>query len=236
VSATRNAAYHSVDPAPDAASVPGTKPRPALLPGVGILGMVLAGLALGIGLTEIVLDRGWDPGAVALGPWVARPRLGTSAIDPYALAGLARTGEIPLAANEGLAFKAETDDTGYRLLRTCSYGLSGPVPASRFWTLTAADAAGHPIGNAAQRSAFTSSTVIRDINGAFTIDIGPSARPGNWIPTSGRGPMSLVLRLYDTPLTANPNAIGGSALPAITRRSCATPAVGGAPPADAAAP
>ncbi len=230
MSARRNAAYLSVDPAPDAAVPSGKEARRRLLlPGIGLLGVVLAGLTLGIALTEVVLDSGWDPGAVTLGPWVARPRLGTPAIDPYALAGLARTGEIPLAASEGLVFKAETDDTGYRLLRTCSYGLSGLVPASRFWTLTAADEAGRPIGNAAQRSGFTSSTVIRDISGAFTIDVGPKARLGNWIPTSGRGPMSLVLRLYDTPLTANPNAIGGSTLPAITRRACAAPPVGGAP-------
>ena len=197
------------------------EPSPRLgPPGTGALTIALIGLALGLAATGLVLARGWDPGAVAVGPWVARPRVGTTAIDPYARAALARSGAVPLAANEGLAFTATTDDTGYRLIRTCSYRLAGGLPAARFWTLTATDEAGRTLDNPAHRSAFTSTGVLRDAGGAFDIAVGPEARPGNWLPLAGAGPLTLTLRLYGTPLTANPGDIAAAALPSIARQAC----------------
>ncbi len=217
----QNGAFDPVGSAPGALPVSGSAPRRSVLPGLGVIGILLAGVALGLLATDLVLDRGWDPGAVRIGPWVANPRIGTPAIDPYALARLARTGEVPLAANEGIAFTAVTDDTGYRLLRSCTYRLSGPVPAARFWTLGVVDASGQPLDDLARRSGFTSTTVIRDLDGGFSIDTGPQARPGNWLPTPGPGLMSLVLRLYDTPLTADTSALSSATLPTVTRQSCA---------------
>lgn len=211
-------------PAPVAAMVTGW-PRFAL-PGAGPMTVALIGLVLGLSATAMVIERDWDPGAIALGPWMTRPRVGTPAIDPYARASLARSGAVPLAANEGLEFTATTDDTGYRLLRTCRYGIGGSVPAGRFWTLTATDAAGHTLDNAARRSAFTSTTVIRDLGGGVTIEVGSDARPGNWLPLSGEGPLTLTLRLYDTPVSVGAGHMARAALPSITRRSCTTPGTG----------
>ena len=209
--------------AADEAPPPGVKApvsNAATLPGAGVLAIAASGVLLGLAFTAVVLGRGWDPGAVAVGPWVTNPRIGTSAIDPYALAGLARTGAVPLSANEGLSFAAITDDTGYRLVPTCTYRLSGPMPPARFWTLTATGRGGRALDGAAQRPAFTSTSVIRDAEGRVTIDLGPDARPGNWLPLSGDGPITLTLRLYDTPLTANVAEIGGAALPGIARQTC----------------
>lgn len=195
--------------------------RGAALPGAGVLAIASTGLVLGLALTAILLGRGWDPGAIAVGPWVTQPKIGTTAIDPYAQADLARSGAVPLSANEGLSFTAATDDTGYRLLRNCAYRLDGSMPPARFWTLTATDRDGLALGGADRRSAFTSTDVIRDADGRATIDASPEARPGNWLPLSGDGPLSLTLRLYDTPLTANTAEITAAALPAITRLGCA---------------
>lgn len=199
---------------------PAAPPRGAALPGAGALAIALVGLALGLAATAVVLGRGWDPGAVAIGPWVAHPRIGTAAIDPYALAGLARSGAAPLAASEGLSFTATTDDTGYRLLRTCFYRLGGAVPPARFWTLTAADGGGFPLDGAGGRAALSSTAVLRDADGRFTVEVGPAARPGNWLALSGDGPLALVLRLYDTPLNGDPSEIAGAALPSIARQGC----------------
>lgn len=192
----------------------------AVLPGTGVLAIASTGLLLGLALTAILLGRGWDPGAVAVGPWVTQPKVGTTAIDPYAQAGLARSGAVPLSVNEGLTFTATTDDTGYRLLRSCSYHLDGGMPPARFWTLSATGRDGLAIDDAARRSTFTSTDVIRDAEGHVAIDAAPEARPGNWLPLSGDGPLTLTLRLYDTPLTANTAEIGAAALPAITRLGC----------------
>lgn len=209
------------DPGPDALARLGP-------PGAGALTIALLGLALGLGATALVLARGWDPGAVAVGPWVARPRVGTTAIDPYARAALARSGAVPLAANEGLSFTATTDDTGYRLLRTCAYRLAGGMPVARLWTLTATDEAGRTLDGPAHRSAFSSTGVLRDADGDFAIAVGPEARPGNWLPLAGTGPLTLTLRLYGTPLTANPNDVAAAPLPSIARQACRAAADGGA--------
>lgn len=198
-------------------------PSGPALPGSGVLAIAMVGLALGLAATAIVLGRGWDPGAVAVGPWVTHPRIGTPSIDPYARAGLARSGAVPMASSEGLSFTATTDDTGYRLVATCTYRLSGGVPPARFWTITATDRAGLTLGGEAGRSAFTSTTVIRDASGQFTIEAGPEARPGNWLALSGDGPLTLTLRLYDTPLTGNTAEVAGAALPGIIRESCGGP-------------
>ena len=186
------------------------------------MALAAAGLGLGLFATALAVDRGWDPGTVGIGPWTTRPGIGTTAIDPYARARLALTGQMPLAANEGLTFRAETDDTGYRLVLGCTYRLSGSMGPTRFWTLTALDAAGRAMDDGAHRSAFTSATVIRDTDGALAIDVGPEARPGNWLPTAGRGAMELVLRFYDTPLADARADLALATLPAIARQSCTT--------------
>ncbi len=183
-------------------------------------------MALGLAATAAVVGRGWDPGAVAVGPWVTRPGVGTASIDPYARAEFARSGAVPLAAGEGLSFAATTDDTGYRLLRSCAYRLGGPVPQARIWTLTATDDAGLALGGAARRSAFTSAGVVRGGDGGFTVEISPEARPGNWLPLSGEGPLTLTLRLYDTPLAGDAAGLARAALPGIARQGCRAPGGG----------
>ena len=195
-------------------------PAPFALPLSALLAIAGAGLAIGLAATALAVGRGWDPGRVAIGAWTIRPGIGTPAIDPYALARVAVTGTAPMAANEGVAFAARIDDTGYRLVLGCTYRLSGPIGPTRFWTLTAMDAAGRGMDDAAHRTAFTSTTVVRDESGAATIEIGPEARPGNWLPTSGAGPMDLVLRFYDTPLADTRSDLAAATLPAITRLSC----------------
>lgn len=217
------------DPEPMAlqreAASAGTGRRPSL-PGAGVLAIGLVGLALGLAATAVVVDRGWDPGAARVGSWMTRPRVGTPGIDPYARAELARSGAVPIASGEGMSFVATTDDTGYQLLLSCTYRLGSAMPAARFWTLTATGPDGKTMDDPALRTAFTSTTVIRDIDGRATLEIGPAARPGNWLPLSGAGALTLTLRLYDTPLAGSPGGLAGAALPTITRRSCRNPAPG----------
>ncbi len=232
----RAAAFHrraldrASDPAGDAAPAPvepnvGAKPRAVgpvgrALPGFEAIVIGLTGLVLGLAATALVLARGWDPGAVSVGPWLTHLQVGTVAIDPYARAELARGGGVPMAANEGLVFTATEDGTGYRLLRTCRYRIGGDVPAARFWTLTATDADGRTFDGPAHRSAFTSADVVRNLDGRFTIETAPSARPGNWLPLSGEGPLTLTLRLYDAPSSGDPGEVASASLPSIARLAC----------------
>ena len=100
------------------------------------------------------------------------------------------------------------------------------MPPARFWTLTATDGVGTALDDAAHVSAFTSAELIRDAEGHFTIEVGPRARPGNWLPLSGDGPLTLTLRLYDTPLAGEAAEIAAAPLPGIARQGCEGPGEG----------
>jgi len=180
---------------------------------------ILIALVVGIGSAALVLDRERLFGAVTRGAWTAWPDTGSPDADPYTEAMLARTGEVPLGAGEGLGFAADADSTGARLDGKCTYRVTGQTPPARLWTLTVYDADGHLMENPAERTAFHSREVLRHEDGSFTVSVSPSAQPGNWLPVTTSERIRLVLRLYDTPL-AGGSRIGAVAMPAIEKAGC----------------
>jgi hypothetical protein len=165
------------------------------------------------------VDHGPLFGAIKVGSWTAFPEAGGDSADPYALAVLARTGEIPLGAGEGIAFTADRDKNGDPLLGNCSYRIVGQTPAARLWTLTAYNADGHLMANAARRSGFHSRELLRHPDGSFEIIVAPDVAPGNWLPISGVDRFKLIFRLYDTPVTTG-SQIADLTMPAIERERC----------------
>lgn len=182
--------------------------------------MAGAGVALGLAATAVAVREGVGFGAVQAGVWTAWPRNGTTEIDPYARAILARTGEIPLGLAEGLHLTARKDARGDWLNGRCVYLLSGRVPLGRYWTLTLANPEGFLIGNALERYGVTSSEIVRSDNGRFEIIVSGDARPGNWLPVGHEKRFILLLRLYDTVASASAGALEGSMLPNIQRQAC----------------
>lgn len=166
------------------------------------------------------LDNVEGLGALEIGAWTAYPDYGTPAADPYSKARIAREAELTLGGAEGLTFTALEDSAGRRIRRDCSYAIEGPVPATRFWTIYAADASRRPIETGLRRgSALHSYQLLRNPDGSFTITAGPNPAPGNWLPLAGAGSFRLVLSLYDTAI-ASSSAISDIQLPAITRIGC----------------
>lgn len=180
---------------------------------------VLIATALGFLSAWYALDRGPLFGAVAVGSWTAWADAGSAAADPYAVATLARTGELPLGAGEGIAFTAETDSAGEPLAGKCNYLVAGQTPAARLWTLTAYDGEGRLMTNAAHRTGFHSREILRRPDGSFVIAVSPAVEPGNWLPVAPVERFKLVLRLYDTPLTTG-SQIADLAMPRIDRGDC----------------
>ncbi len=176
--------------------------------------------ATGLGATWLAVSRGVEIGTVTIGAWTARPRTGTSDIDPYAHAAIARSGELPLGTGDGLAFVAGTDDHKRPLDGRCDVTVSGQTPAARFWTLTVYDRRGQTVANALGRYGFTSQEVVRGSDGSFTIRLAPRARSGNWLPTGGIERYTLVMRLYDTPVSVVTRSQSDTVMPAITTVDC----------------
>lgn len=165
------------------------------------------------------VDRGYLFGTVALGDWKAWPEVGGPDADPYSVAMLARTGEVPLGTGEGIAFAAEADHDGRPLSGGCGYRITGQTPTARLWTLTAYDGEGRLMANAAQRSGFHSREILRHADGSFEITVSADVAPGNWLPIARVDRFRLVFRLYDTPLTTGAQ-LADSTMPAIIRERC----------------
>jgi hypothetical protein len=187
----------------------------------GFLFAFAVAAAFGLGLTQFALTRGTAFGAITIGAWTAWPKSGTADIDPYARAGIARTGELPVGSGDGVAFFTSSDEVGRTLDGRCIVTLSGTTPPARFWTVTLYDLDGRLVANAANRFGFTSQEIARRADGSFDIVLSPRARPGNWLPTGGIDRYVVVLRLYDTPVGVATRTAKDAPMPAVTAGGCA---------------
>lgn len=175
---------------------------------------------VGLGATWFAVTEGTAFGAISIGAWTAWPKTGTSGVDPYARAAIARNGELPIGSGDGVAFFASADDKGRPLDGRCDVVLAGTTPQARFWTLTIYDREGQLIASSLDRRGFTSQEIARQSDGSFSIAVAPRARPGNWLPTGGAERYVLVMRLYDTPIGVATRASREAAMPSITLERC----------------
>src|SRR6516225_11315889 len=68
---------------------------------ITLLALIVA-TVVGLGATWMTATRGTDLGTLTIGAWTARPRTGSSEIDPYARASIARSGELPVGTGDGV--------------------------------------------------------------------------------------------------------------------------------------
>jgi hypothetical protein len=190
------------------------RPKVRLLIGL-LLSFVVAG-AIGLGSTWFALSSNMSFGALSLGAWKANPRSGTSGIDPYARAVIARNGELPVGTGDGIRFTASVDDSGRPLDGRCDLVIRGTTPAARYFTLTLYTPAGSLVANSLSRFGFTSQELVRDRSGDFEVVVSPRARPGNWLPTGGVERYVLVMRFYDTSLGIATRAGREAPMPTLT--------------------
>jgi hypothetical protein len=193
----------------------------ALLAAIGRVVIVgVGGSVLGLALTALTLEHRSGVGTVEAGPWTFRPATGTTEVDPYSRAILARSGELPQGAAEGAVFRAWGDSAGASLDPGCDYRVTGNVPRARFWTLALNSAEGEVVANAADRYGFTSAEILRSADGGFEIVASRNARPGNWLPIGIATRLVLVLRLYDSELDMRSRPLDAAALPRIEKLRC----------------
>jgi hypothetical protein len=186
---------------------------------VALVALALAA-AVGLGSTWMTTTRGTELGTLTIGAWTARPRTGTTDIDPYSRATITRNGELPIGTGDGIAFTARADDKKKALDGRCDVVVSGVTPAARFWTLTLYDNKGRLVANSLQRYGFSSQEIVRGADGGFEIHIASRSRAGNWLPTGGIERYSLMLRLYDTPVGVATRTQRDAPMPQITTVGC----------------
>jgi hypothetical protein len=187
---------------------------------LGTLYTFILAAVIGLGSTWIALSRNTGFGALQIGAWTARPKAGTADIDPYSRAAVARTGALPVAIGDGVAFVARTDDRGRALDGRCETVISGTTPSARFFTLTLYDPDGRLVPNSLDRQGFTSEELLRKQDGGFEVTVAPRARSGNWLPTGGVERYILVMRFYDTSVGVATRAEREAPMPSVNMGSC----------------
>jgi len=181
---------------------------------------VLAGVLIGLSLTTLAVERPPDFGVHQAGPWITRPRIGSVDADPYSKALLAARGEVPLATAEGVQFRASRDSDGARLTGRCTYRVVGPVPQAAYWTLTVYRGDGTTAEAAGLRGGYTSSEILVFERAQPEFLLSPDPQPGNWLPLQPDIDFEVSLRLYDTQVSSNLNALDAASMPAIRRQAC----------------
>lgn len=185
-----------------------------------ILVTLMIATVVGLGATWMTATRGVNVGTIIIGAWTARPKTGTSDIDPYSRASVARNGELPVGTGDGVMFTANRDDAGRPLNGQCDVIVKGVTPAARFWTMTIYDTKGQLVPNSLQRYGFTSQEIVRGSDGSFELRVTSRSRAGNWLPTGGLDRYMLALRLYDTPVGVGTRTQKDAPLPSITTAGC----------------
>jgi hypothetical protein len=181
--------------------------------------LVAASIGLGVGSAWSLMGETPPLGAVRVGPWLTYPALGSSEVDPYSRAILARGPHLPLSTGEGLSFRATGDSGGSALTGRCRYRLAGQTLPSRGWSLFVTDAEGYALGGA-RAASLTDADLVTGEDGRIAVNLSPRAADGAWLQLPAGERFGLVLTFYDTPLSASAAQLSAGALPAITRVDC----------------
>jgi hypothetical protein len=179
---------------------------------------VLVGTALGLFATWLTVVRVALPGGVENGSWRTDLAAGNPAGNPYTRARVALHGLLALSARETVYYTATHDSEGYPLDGRCVYQIAGHDPDARWWSITAYGRDEFLIPNPANRYSVSKTTVEREPDGAFLVQVGGAKEGANWIALEP-GRFSLSLRLYNPGprVTFDPAHVE---LPTIRRVSC----------------
>ena len=183
------------------------------------VGIVLAGVALGLGSAWLALKSPLSAPSQMAGAWRTSVLAGSADADLYTRARIAIGALLALSREETLYYIADHDDAGAPLRSACSYRVEGVPPPARWWSITAYADDFFLFPNPARRYSLNGGTARLDGAGRFTLRTGPAADaadPTHWLPTPGERGLLLTLRLYnpDPALAAAP---GGLVAPRIRR-------------------
>ena len=139
---------------------------------LGMISAALVGTALGLFATWLTVVRVAVPGGVQNGSWRTDGAAGNPRGNPYTRARVALHGFLALNARETVYYTATHDSEGQRLDGRCLYEISGHDPDARWWSITAYGPDEFLIPNPANRYSVSKTTVAREGDGAFLVQVG----------------------------------------------------------------
>jgi hypothetical protein len=116
----------------------------------------------------------------------------------YSRAITAVRGLLALDPKEAIYLVKYSDDDGHLLRPNCTYSVSGKDFPARWWSLTAYAGDYYLFDAPNQHYSIDESKVSYDAQQEFHITLGPKETKEHfWIPTLGKDPYLLTLRLYN---------------------------------------
>ncbi|MCP5432866.1 MAG: DUF1214 domain-containing protein [Alphaproteobacteria bacterium] len=134
--------------------------------------------------------------AIANGQWRTTVQAGQADADPLVKARIARNGILALSRKETQYYGSYDIAPGEPYDSRCDYRVVGHDPPTRWWSLTLYDGVWY-IDNPADRSSFNKYNVEREADGSFVINVSPTPKEKNWLPSTGAKNMRFALRLYN---------------------------------------
>lgn len=183
---------------------------------------ITAAIAAGVYSSRTMIANGSPFSTEEFGPWIHWINTGRPSADPYTRAHMTRSSTLRLAADSAGVYEATGDAQGARLHSSCDYVVEGPGFGTLWWSIAVFDSSGALIANDAERYTFTSDSIALNPDGSYLVTLGRDARPGNWLPTSGAGRLTLVLTVLDpaTGLSDEERTERAKLLPGIRKEGC----------------
>lgn len=183
-------------------------------------------LAIGLSSAWYMVDYGSRLTVERDGPWQRWTIAGAPGADPYTKAHFSRAGWLPISTVAAHYYIAGKDSAGDALYTDCDYVVSGPLRASRRWSLAAFDLAGRTIAPGPGQAVIASSTALPGPEATISVRMSQSTSPGNWLGLTGSSRMQVLLAQYgrtDTAVRASTPTVVAPVrqpLPSIVRTGC----------------
>ena len=160
------------------------------------LGLVLLGVALGLGSLAAVVWKIAAPYEEHYGPWHGTAIVGRVPGNPWERVATATRGLVGLPRTETIYLEASTDEDGRPFAPGCAYRFSGPALPARWWSLTPYDKSWELIPNPDGVYSVGSHNVTLDEHGRFTLLMHAAAAGPAELPLDDEPGTFVVLRLY----------------------------------------
>lgn len=183
------------------------------------MGIVIAGIAIGVGSLYGIVRNMSDLAYVTNGPWSTSLTIGSREAGPYLRLSIALGGLLALHRDEAIYYNAVTDSAGELLDGRCSYQVRGRALPARWWSITVYGADHYMISNKDNVYSISPSNIVTADDGSFNFVVGPERNGANWVSTGNAEQFALTLRLYNAgkEVAADP---AGIELPSIVKESC----------------